>query len=217
MEIWDQWLAFISSSIEFISMNIGVTEALAIIVFTMLTRIALMPVSIISAYKMHKNKLKIEKIKPELKRIKKVYKDNQQELNKKTLALYKKNKVKFLDRITVVNMGSQGILGIGVFQALREMEIGSKFMWINDISKPDAFLAFVVGVLTFLSMQMMPGVAEQHSILLYVIPAIISMVVLLGLPSTLGIYWLASNLITMVQNKILKFILIKEGTLAKNS
>ena len=211
MDIWNIWITFIMDGIGFLSAQFGTSEALAIIIFTLLARITLMPISLRSSYLMYRNKLALEKVKPEIERLKDLYSENPAELTKRLMAIYKKNGIKFLDRTSVINIGSQGILGIGIFQALRSMTFSSKFMWIADIAKPDVILAVVVGILTFLSMQMMPGAVEQQSFLIYLIPAIVSTVVLISFPSALGFYWAASNLVTVAQTIMLRIIIFAEN------
>lgn len=214
MEIWNIWTSFITNGIDFLSMYFGVSEALAIVIFTLLARIMLMPISLKSAYIMHKNKLAIERVRPEIERLRDLYSENPGELAKRTMAIYKKHGIKFLDKTSVINIGSQGILGLGIFQALRDMVISSKFMWIADIAKPDVILAFVVGVLTFISMQMMPGAVEQQNLLIFLIPAMVSMFVLVSFPSALGLYWATSNIVTIVQTLALRIIILKENQLS---
>lgn len=213
MEIWNIWTSFITNGINFLSMYFGVSEALAIIIFTLLARIMLMPISLKSAYMMHKNKLAIERVRPEIERLRDLYSGKPGELAKRTMAIYKKHGIKFLDKTSVINIGSQGILGLGIFQALRDMVISSKFMWIADIAKPDVILAFVVGVLTFTSMQMMPGAVEQQNLLIFLIPAMVSTFVLVSFPSALGLYWATSNIVTIVQTLALRIIVLKENQL----
>jgi|SRR5690554_2904765 len=214
MEIWNIWTSFLTNGINFLSMYFGVSEALAIIIFTLLARIMLMPISLKSAYMMHKNKLAIERVRPEIERLRDLYSENPGELAKRTMAIYKKHGIKFLDKTSVINIGSQGILGLGIFQALRDMVISSKFMWIADIAKPDVILAFLVGVLTFISMQMMPGAVEQQNLLIFLIPAMVSMFVLVSFPSALGLYWATSNIVTIVQTLALRIIILKENQLS---
>jgi YidC/Oxa1 family membrane protein insertase len=160
---------------------------------------------------MYKNKLAMERIKPEIERLREVYSENPEELSKRVMAIYKRNGIKFIDRTTIMNIGSQGVLGLGIFQVLKDMENGTRFMWITDIAKPDVILAIIVGVLTFLSMQVSPGIAEQQSHLMFLIPAIISMFVLVSFPSALGLYWATSNVVTTVQSLVLRMIILKEG------
>jgi YidC/Oxa1 family membrane protein insertase len=211
MEIWNTWIAIVTNGIDMLSIHFGLSEALAIVTFTLLARLVLMPISLKSAYRMYKNKLAIERVKPEIERLREVYSKNPEALSKRVMAVYKKNGIKFIDSTSMMNIGTQGILGLGIFQALRNMETGSRFMWIADIAKPDVILAFVVGVLTFLSMQVMPGLSEQQSHLMLLIPAMISMFVLVTFPSAVGLYWATSNVVTMAQSLVLRMIILHEN------
>ena len=208
------WLTFITNGIDFLSAYLGVSEALAIIVFTLLSRMLLMPLSLKSSYLMYKNRLAVEKIRPEVERLREIYSDNPGELAKRTMAIYKKNGIRFIDRTSIMNIGSQGILGISMFQALRNMAFSSKFIWIADIAKPDVILAFMVGVLTFASMLIMPGTVEQQNFLMLFIPTVVVMFVLASFPSALGLYWATSNAVTIVQTLVLRVVLEREDRVA---
>nr|MDC2855312.1 YidC/Oxa1 family membrane protein insertase [Ningiella sp. W23] len=97
-------------------------------------------------------------------------------------------------------MASQGVFGLGTFQALQQIVFTSKFAWISSIAKPDIALSLLVGVITYLSMMMMPGSAEQTSTLLFLIPAIICIVTLVNFPSAIGLYWATSSSTSLLQS-----------------
>jgi len=217
MELWNIWVSCISNAIQHIALLFGISEALAIITFTFVARCLLMPISLRSAFAMHKNKMAIERIKPEIEKLRARYRDEPQELSRQTLKIYKKNGFKLLDRLTILNIGIQGVLGLGIFQSLRQMVFASKFMWIGNIAKPDVILAILVGVLTYFSMLIMPGTIENQTFLLYLIPAIISTVVLISFPSALGIYWATSNIATVLQTSALHLIINRNSKAVGNT
>jgi len=212
MEIWNMSTTLIENAMIFISSQFGISEALSIIAFTLISRIALLPISFKAAYNMYKNNLAMKELKPEIERLKERYKENPGELTKKMMSLYKEKGIKFMDRTSALNLGSQGVLGFGVFQTLKAMVLDSKFMWIANIAKPDMALAFLVGVLTFLSMAMMPSVAEQSAWIIFSISAVVSMFVLASFPSAIGIYWATSNLVTIGQSFLLRYIISIESS-----
>lgn len=203
MEIWSFFTNVIVQSISFLSTEVGVGEATAIILFTLLGRLILMPINILAMVKMYKNKKSISALKPELDKLKIIHKDNPSEIAKCTMKLYKKHNIKIFDKNSVANMAGQGVFGFGMFQALQQIVFTSKFAWITNIAKPDVFLALLVGVITYFSMIMMPGSAEQTSTLLFVIPAIICVVTLINFPSALGLYWATSSSTSLVQALVL--------------
>ncbi|MDO6641759.1 YidC/Oxa1 family membrane protein insertase [Shewanella sp. 10N.286.51.B2] len=203
MDIWNFFTSFIVQTIGFFTNEVGVTEAVAIILFTLIGRLALMPINVLAMANMYRNKKAISAIKPELEEIKTIYKDKPNEIAKCTMALYKKHNIKILDKSSAVNIVSQGAFGLCMFQALQQIVFNSKFAWIANIAKPDVALALLVGVITYFSMTMMPGSAEQTSTLLLIIPAIICVVTLISFPSAIGLYWATSSVTSLFQSLVL--------------
>ncbi|SFT45440.1 YidC/Oxa1 family membrane protein insertase [Pseudoalteromonas sp. DSM 26666] len=199
MEIWNLFTDFIVQSITFFTQEVGVSQAVAIILFTVIGRLVLMPINLVAMVNMVRNKKAIAALKPELDSIKSNYKDQPSEIAKLTMALYKKHNIKFIDKKSVINMASQGVFGLGTFQALQQIVLNSKFAWITSIAKPDIALSLLVGAITYLSM-MMPGSAEQTSTLLFLIPAIICVVTLVNFPSAIGLYWATSSSTSLLQS-----------------
>ena len=211
MEIWTVFMHSIELMIGFLSAHFGLSEAMSIITFTMLVRMALMPISLSSAYKMQKNKEAINKIKPDIEELKTKFKDNPSELATRTMGLYKKHGITFIDRISLLNMGSQAVFGLGVFQTLKKMIFNSKFLWIANLAKPDLLLTAAVGVLMVIGMTMMPGTSfETSQMVILFIPVIISMIAVAALPSALGLYWATSNVFTIIQTLILRGLIARQ-------
>ena len=210
MDIWNLFTSVIVQSIEFFTHEVGIGEAFAIILFTLIGRLALMPINLLAMTKMYRNKKALSAIKPELDKIKVVHKDKPNELAKATMALYKKHNIKLLDKNSAINIASQGIFGFGMFQALQQIVFNSKFAWIANIAKPDVALALFVGVITYFSMIMMPGSAEQTSTLLFIIPAVICIITLINFPSAIGLYWATSSVTSLIQSVLLNKYLHKQ-------
>lgn len=215
MEFWTFWTEFLANSINYISVQFGLNEAISIILLTLFLRIILFPLSYSTAYNGYKNKTTMLKLKPELDHIKEKYKNNPSEIMQKTMSLYKKHKITLFPKSTIYNLVLQGAFGIGAFQAIRNMTLSSKFLWIANIAKPDILLAILVGILTFLSMSLMPGSAEQNMTLIFMVASIISVVVLISFPSGVGLYWATSNLVAISQQLILRIVISRERRFEK--
>lgn len=215
MELWSIWTHLLEAILGFLAVHFGFSEAVAIIVLTLIARVAMMPVSLAAAYKMQKNKEAIERIKPALEELRKTFKDNPSELATRTMALYRKNGITFMDKMSMLNIGSQGVFGLGVFQVLNRMVFSSKFLWISNLARPDFLLTALVGALMLLSLVLMPGATADTSMLLMLaIPVLISVVAVAALPSALGIYWATSNAVTVVQTLALRGLLARQRYLA---
>ncbi|MGB6140254.1 MAG: membrane protein insertase YidC [Pseudoalteromonas rhizosphaerae] len=203
MELWNFFTNFIVQSIAFFTQEVGLSQALAIILFTLIGRLVLMPINLLAMAKTVSNKKAIAVLKPELDEIKNKYKDQPSAIAKSTMALYKKHNIKFIDKKSVLNMAGQGLFGFGTFQALQQIVFNSKFAWIASIAKPDIALSLLVGVITYFSMAMMPGTAEQTSTLLFIIPAVICVITLINFPSAIGLYWATSSGTSLLQSLLL--------------
>lgn len=215
MELWSIWTHLLEANLGFLAAHFGFSEAVAIIVLTLIARAAMMPVSLAAAYRMQKNKEALERIKPALEELRQTFKDNPSELATRTMALYRKNGISFMDKVSLLNIGSQGVFGLGVFQVLNRMVFSSKFLWISNLAKPDFLLTVLVGALVLLSLVLMPGATADTSMLLMLaIPVLISVVAVAALPSALGIYWATSNAVTLVQTLALRGLLARQRHLA---
>lgn len=215
MELWSMWTHLLEAVLAYLALHFGYSEAVSIIVLTLVARVALMPISLTSAYRMQRNKEAVERIKPALEELRQSFKDNPSELATRTMALYRKNGITFLDKVSVLNIGSQGVFGIGVYQVLNRMVFSSKFLWISNLAKPDFLLTVLVGTFVVLAMVLMPGATNDTSMLLMIaIPVLISVVAVAALPSALGIYWATSNAVTIVQTLALRALLARRRPLS---
>lgn len=215
MELWSMWTHLLETLLGYLAVHFGYSEAVSIIVLTLIARVALMPVSLTSAYRMQRNKEAIERIKPALEELRQKFQNNPSELATRTMALYRNNGITFLDKLSLLNIGSQGVFGIGVYQVLNRMVFSSKFLWISNLAKPDFLLTVLVGTFVVLAMVLMPGATADTSMLLMIaIPVLISVVAVAALPSALGIYWATSNAVTIIQTLALRVLLARRRPLS---
>jgi YidC/Oxa1 family membrane protein insertase len=211
MELWTVWTHMLETALGYLTAHFGFSDAVAIIVFTLIARAILMPVSLTAAYKMQKNKAVIERIKPRLDELRKTLKDNPSELAMRTLALYRESGIKLIDKTSMLNVGLQGAFGLGVYQCLKRMVFSSKFLWIANIAKPDLLLTAIVAALMILGMTVMPGATTDTSMLLMVaFSVLVSVAAIAALPSAIGIYWATSNTVTVAQTLALRGLLARK-------
>jgi len=211
MDLWTQLINFFSESITLLANNFNGDQALAIIAFTLIFRLIMMPLQLKSSLKMSANKSAMAKLKPQLERLKVKYQDDPKALFTQSSKLYKKHNITFIDKASFTNMTSQGVFGFAMFQTVKELSLSSPFLWISNLAKPDVALALVVGFLTYLATIVTPGMAEQSNQLIVLLPAIMSIVAVATFPSALGLYWATSNIVTILQSFIIKGILRKQS------
>lgn len=215
MELWSMWTHLLQAALSCLSVHFGFSDAVSIIILTLIARSIMMPVSLVAAYKMQKNKEATDRLKPLLAELRETYKDNPSELSKRTMALYREHQISFFDKISLLNIGSQGVFGIGIYQTLGRTVFSSKFLWIGNLAKPDFLLTVIVGLLMVLGMTLMPGATSDTSaIVMIAIPVLFSVIFIAAVPSALGIYWATSNAVTVLQTLALRGVLARQRRFA---
>jgi YidC/Oxa1 family membrane protein insertase len=210
MNPWAEWLQLLDGSLSFLTTNVGLSEAMAIVVLTLVARAMMMPVSLGAAYRAQRNKQALERIKPALEQLRETFKDNPAELAARTMALYREQGIRFFDKLTLLNIGTQASFGLGAFQVLKRSAFASPFLWIASLAKPDVLLTLLVGALMLLSLSLMPGVgADASAWVMFAIPVLLSVVAVAALPSALGVYWATSNAVGVAQSLALRALLTK--------
>ena len=121
MEIWNLFTDFIVQSITFFTQDVGVSQAVAIILFTVIGRLVLMPINLVAMANMVRNKKAIAALKPELDSIKNNYKDQPSKIAKLTMALYKKHNIKFIDKKMCLIWQAKAYLALGLFRLCNKL------------------------------------------------------------------------------------------------
>ena len=210
MELWTAWTQILQASLDYFTTYFGFPEAASIIILTLLARAVMMPLSLSVSYKAQINKGKIERIKPVQEEIQQKYKDNPKEIATRTMALYRDNGIKFMDKKTILNIVVQSIFGIGMFKILKRTVFRSNCFWIVDLGKPDFLVTMLVGILMAVGIMLMPESTGHTSMwIMIAIPVVFSVIAVATLPSAIGIYWATSNVVTIGQALALRGLLTR--------
>lgn len=160
----------------------------------------------------------MKKVQGELEELRKKYNNDPKRMNEATMALYKKHGINPMAGCLPM------ILQMPVFMALynvlnRTIELRGApfFLWINDLSAPDALfhlpftlpflgsqvcaLPIVMGVATFFQ-QKMTTFDPKQQMLLYLMPIFMT-VIFFNFPSGLVLYWLTNTVLTIVQQYLI--------------
>lgn len=177
----------------------------AILVLATLVRVLLHPLNMASMKSMRA----MQKLQPEIERIRTKYKDNPQAMNTAMMALYKENKVNPAGGC--LPMLLQMPLFIALYSVLFnaiELRQAPFFLWINDLSAPDhlfdvagfpiRLLPLLMAGTGYLQVKMMPQ-TPQAGMPNMAIMNLIMLVFFYNLPSGLVLYWTVMNVLTMAQ------------------
>lgn len=201
---------------------------LAIIVLTVLIKLALFPLSRQSI----KSQKALQELQPKIDEIKKKYKDNKEQQAKALMDLYKNNKVNPLS--SCLPLLIQLPFLIAVFQVFRTGlnaeslnllypfiqnpgELNHITLGLIDLSKPNIVLAVMTGGAQFIQTKMLSSkrpkvkssgakdedmMAMMNKQMLYFMP-ILTVVIGASLPAGLIVYWFTTTLLTVGQQYLM--------------
>ena len=173
---------------------------LVIIVFSVLIKVLLFPLSKKSFTSMHK----MSSLQPEINRLRDKHKNNPQMLHKETMELYKREGVNPMSGCLPT------LLQMPVFFALypvvgRAFELRQAMFiphWIEDLSRPDPFyiLPIAMGISMFFQSRMTMKDPNQKA-MLYVMP-VMMVILFANFSAGLTLYWFMFNIMTYGQQML---------------
>jgi YidC/Oxa1 family membrane protein insertase len=199
---------------HYIAPNYGVD----IILLTVSIRIAFLPISI----KSQRSMMKMQRLQPQMTRLREKYKDNNEQLQKEMVDLYKRNHVNPLGGCAP--MALQLPIFIGLYEALLnsvELRHAPFVGWINDLSTPDCLhipglpqlpmvhchglpvLVLLMGLTSFVQQYMTPTSPDPSQQKMMMLTPLIFTIMLINFPAGLALYYFSSNLLGVIQQYFL--------------
>ena len=204
--------------------NLVKSWGLSVIILSVVLNIILFPLTL----KSFKSMQKMHELHPQMEKLKAQFKDNPQKLNKEVMELYKKYSINPLSGCLPLLL--QMPIFVALYQALtKSIDLrGASFLWIKDLSMPDAVsipvnlplvgshinilpLAMVV-LMVFqqkVSTKVMGSAVteeqkQQQKMMLVIMPIMFGFI-FYNMPSGMVLYWVVNTLLTIVeQSAILK-------------
>lgn len=205
--LWDRVIVYnLSQFIIWLSEVFGGNYGVGIIIFTILTRILLLPLM----HFQYKSMRATAVLQPEIKKLREIYsardRETQEKLQSEMSALYKREGVnQYAGCLPLV---IQLPIMIALYQAIGRTEIlkSGHFLWA-DLAQPDPY--FILPVLaaaltlatSWLSLQMQDN-GTASKVTMYLMPIII-LFSALSLPSVLSLYWVVGNVFTVLQTLVM--------------
>jgi YidC/Oxa1 family membrane protein insertase len=222
--IMDTFAKILLGMLNWVYFNLFANYGVAIILLTLVIRMVLFPLTWKSMISMKK----MQKLAPEMERLKEEYKDDQEEFQKKMMEFYRERGVNPLGGCLPM------LLQMPVFIALYRM-LGTSFElrgapfagWMTDLSTPDRLiqfdfsipliffeidalnvLPFLMGITMFLSTKLTPGAQAamsnpQQKMIMNIMPVMFA-VFCYNVSSGLNLYILTSTLLGIAQNVVIQ-------------
>jgi len=208
---------------------------IAVIVLTLVIKIALYPLSLKSV----ESQRVMQKFQPKIQEIQKKYKDDKEKQAKEMMELYKTEKINPFSGLFLALIQLPILIALySVFwnglkpEQLTNLygfvsnpgQINAIFLGIADLSKANFVLAILAGITQFFQTKMlMPKIQKSQtggsdfanimqSQMSYFMP-VMTVIILLSLPSALGLYWTSSGIFSIIQ----QYLIIKRQDKIKNA
>lgn len=194
-------------SVYLVTKNYG----LAIILFTIIIKIALLPLTLKQTTSMKK----MNELQPQLKALQDKYKNNKEKLNEKMLALYKEHN--YNPASGCLPLLLQFPILIGLFRVLQDPKlyvfpaeiyesVVQNFLWLPNLGNPDPYyiLPVLAAATTYLSTKMVSannpaGDGNQTQKTMNMIMPLMIGWISIKFPAGLALYWVISNSFQMAQ------------------
>lgn len=181
---------------------------LAIIIFTILIKIILYPLT----HKQFESMVKMQKIQPIVSQVREQYKKDPQLMNKELMKVYKKHKVNPLGGCLPLLFQLPIFFAIwNMLQSSIELRTAS-FLWIKSLALPDTIghlgsipinpLPILMGATMMIQQGQTKTDSKQKS-MMYFMP-LIFLIFFWNMPSGLVLYWSVQNILSIVQQFIIK-------------
>jgi YidC/Oxa1 family membrane protein insertase len=186
------------SVLKFCYNNLVKNYGIAIILLTVFIKILFWPLT----HKSYKSMRDMQKLQPEMQRLREKYKTDKERMNREIMELYRNNRVNPMGGCLPM------FVQIPVFFALYKVLLGSialrhePFMfWIQDLSAKDPYYItpVIMGISMFIQQKMSPTTMDSQQAKIMLFMPIIFTFMFLNFPSGLVIYWLVNNILTIVQ------------------
>ncbi len=212
--IFKQGFVAVHQFVEMFTSNPNISFGIAIILFTIIARICLLPLSL----KQSKTTAKMSVIQPELKKLQDRYKNDPQRQQTEMMKLYKDNDISPLGGC--LPMLIQFPLIIALFYVFQQFDYqGAGFLWMKDLMAPDPtyILPILSGLTTYFSSKIMApstGDAASSTSMMTTGMAIFFGFMSIKFPGALVLYWTVSNIFQMIQSYVLNKIYAKPNSKA---
>jgi len=158
---------------------------------------------------------KMRQLQPKMAELKERFGDDRQKMGQATMELYKKEKVNPLGGCLPLILQMPIFLGLfWMLQESVELRHAPFMLWIDDLSALDPYyvLPLLMGASMFLMSKMQPSMSTDpmQQKMMQFMPVIFT-VFFLWFPSGLVLYWVTSNIVTLIQQSIIYKNLEKKG------
>ncbi|GGG26746.1 membrane protein insertase MisCA [Paenibacillus abyssi] len=173
---------------------------LSILLLTIIVRTMILPLTL----KQYRSSKAMQALQPEMKKIRDKYKDNPQKQQEETMKLFQQHQVNPLAGCLPLLI--QMPIFIALYNAIYwNPEIREHtFLWLQLGEKdPYYILPIIAAITTYIQSKMMPQMPNNPMQAILLIFPVLIFVMAMSFPAALPLYWIYSNIYTIIQNYFL--------------
>jgi YidC/Oxa1 family membrane protein insertase len=211
--VWDQYVLLLEHALDFLARTLH-SAGLAVIVFTILIKTLLLPLTVKSI----KSSKAMQELQPKIKELQKKFGKDRQRLSQETMRLYSEHQVNPM--AGCLPMIIQIPIFFGLYRAILHLSKGNgdflgshywteSFMWLNSLALKDPYhiLPILAGLFQFIQTKMMRPAGQgkvadpQQAMMNTMMNFMPLMVVIFGWGFASGpvIYWVTQSVFSVVQ------------------
>ena len=182
----------------FINLTHSVTKnfGIDILLISILIKIIFLPLTQMS----FKSMKEMQKVQPEMNRLRETYKNDKARLQQEIMLLYKRRKVNPMSGC--LPMVIQIPVFIALYNALQntiEMRHAPFFLWIQDLSAKDPIYItpLIMGATMVIQQKMTPTAADPAQAKMFLLMPVMFTFLFLNFPSGLVLYWMVNNILSI--------------------
>ncbi len=209
---------FFEAILSFFHDTVGLSWGFSIIVLTLLVRACLLPLT----FRQYHSMQNLARLQPEMKKLQTKFKDDKERLNQEMMKFYRENKVNPL--ASCLPMVAQFPVFISLYYMLRidlRLDIcgqsaqpcgespETKFFFIPDITDKATGTTLIILIILYVGSQLASSLlsmssADRTQRMIFLALPFVFVTFVIRFPAGLLVYWITTNLWTVVQQLIIK-------------
>ena len=203
MLLWSPFLDLLRAVLFALAHFCGGSLGGGIVVLSLIVRLALLPLTYRLALRAYEYNAALRRLKPQLDALQRRHAADPLRLAQETRALQTRNGLGMAPKGTLLGALVQMPIGAGIYQTIGAVaKRAAQSLWIHDLSRPDALVASVAAGLAGAAVA--AGPSSTGSRVSAALAAGVTFVLAWRLSAGVGLYWVASNVVGVVQSLLVR-------------
>lgn len=203
MLFWSPFLDLLRAILFALAHVCGGSLGGGIVVLSLIVRLALLPLTYRLALRTREYQAALQRLAPQVTALRERHGANPLRLAQKTRELYAANGLGAAPKGTLLSALVQMPIGGGIYQTIGSIaKRAVRFLWMHDLSRPDAVVAAVAAGLA--GAAVVAGPSSSGSRVSAALAAGVTFLLAWRLSAGVGLYWVASNVVGVVQSLLVR-------------